>query len=325
MKKEYYEELLPYRLGGLLYTPALNETIADKIIKHTYERLNAIALCLEDAIMDDAVEQAEEALCRTLETLQQEPPESLPLVFVRIRTPEHFRHVHERLGNLEQVLTGYIFPKFDLSNAEEYCQILGELNAASPQKIYGMPILESGPLADCLTRRENLRVLKQILLTMQSYILNVRVGGNDLCQLYGLRRNASQTIYDIGVIRDILVDIINIFGSDFVISGPVWEYFGEDRDAPWAKGLQRELELDLINGFIGKTAVHPTQLPLIYESLQVSRSDYRDAQHILNWKFEKLGVSKGADDSRMNEVKCHTRWAKRIKILGDIYGFRETE
>ena len=63
------EKLLPYRLGGLLYTPALNEGIAEKI--GTIPDLRALALCLEDSIRDEALPQAEEALVRTLAALKK--------------------------------------------------------------------------------------------------------------------------------------------------------------------------------------------------------------------------------------------------------------
>lgn len=69
-----------------------------------------------------------------------------------------------------------------------------------------------------------------------------------------------------------------------------------------------------------KTAIHPTQLPFIWESLKVSEEDYRDACRILNWNESQKAVQKGFGGSRMNELKCHGKWAKRIKILGDLYG-----
>ena len=101
------------------------------------------------------------------------------------------------------------------------------------------------------------------------------------------------------------------------------EYFGSNPNDEWAEGLRRELALDRLNGFVGKTAVHPSQIPVIYESMKVSESDYNDAVQILNWQPDSLGVSKSNDGSRMNEVKCHSKWARRIKIMGDIYGIRE--
>ena len=119
------------------------------------------------------------------------------------------------------------------------------------------------------------------------------------------------------------MDILNVFSIDYVVSGPVWEYFDDGKSVAWLEGLVRELEMDRINGFIGKTAIHPSQLPYIYDSLKVVRADYEDARQILRWDVEKLGVVKSANGSRMNEVKTHRRWAERIMILGDIYGVKE--
>ena len=43
---------------------------------------------------------------------------------------------------------------------------------------------------------------------------------------------------------------------------------------------------------------------------------------IINWSSDELGVEKSFGGSRMNEVKCHRRWAQKIKILGEIYGIK---
>jgi citrate lyase beta subunit len=172
---------------------------------------------------------------------------------------------------------------------------------------------------------EELYSIKEILDSVSEYVLNVRVGGNDFCNIFGLRRKSHQTIYDIGVVRDILVDILNVFSSDYVVSGPVWEYFGKNADGEWAKGLRRELELDRLNGFIGKTAIHPEQLPIIRESLMVDADDYADSIKILDWKADKMAVEASSDKSRMNEVKCHTNWARKTFILGNLYGIKENK
>ena len=186
-----------------------------------------------------------------------------------------------------------------------------------------MPILESSAIADGTARISQLTAIRELLLSAKEYILNVRVGGNDFCNLYGLRRSVNQTIYDVGVVRDILVDIVNVFARDFVVSGPVWEYFENDKNDKWAAGLKKELEFDRINGFIGKTAIHPSQLPLIYDSLRVTAEDYADMKSILGWEEKDFGVMKSDSGSRMNEKNCHNKWAERVQILSRIYGVKE--
>lgn len=313
---------LPYRVGGLLYTPATRRGIADKLEAGAFPCLSSLAFCLEDSIRDEALPQAEVALRSTLREIagRQLPPERMPLLFVRVRSPMHLRHVHELLGDAAHVLTGYIFPKFDLSNADAYVRVLQAINA-SGRRFMAMPILESAEVARLDGRAQTLGRLREIIDGVKESILNVRVGGNDFCRLYGIRRPVDRSIYDIGVVRDILSDIINVFASDYVVSGPVWEYFGDTDSGDWARGLRNELELDRLNGFIGKTAIHPSQLPIIQENLKVSITDFEDARSILGWTGE-LGVSRGSG-SRMNELNCHRKWAEQVKMLVDIYGIRE--
>lgn len=238
----------------------------------------------------------------------------LPLVFVRIRSPRHLQLFHESIGSRSKILTGYILPKVDMSNVGAY------INLAKQICLPIMPTLETNRVASILTRRTELLSLKQAFDEINSIVLNIRVGVNDFCNLYGLRRNINQTIYDIGIVRDVLIDILNVFAKDYVVSGSVWNYFNGDNGGAWARGLKRELELDRANGFIGKTTIHPAQLPLIFDSLKVSPTDLADANQLLNWNSGTHGVMKSSDGSRMNEVKCHLAWAKRVKILGDIYG-----
>ena len=314
---------LQYMVGGLLYMPAFQQNIVDKLERSAFEALTSIAFCLEDAIADDALADAEESVrCILAEIKERIPQEKRPLIFVRVRTPEHLLRLSREFGGLVELLTGFLLPKFDTGNAAEYARAIRELNIGREKCLYILPIIESACVADLRTRREELTRLREIIDGVKEYVLNIRVGGNDFSNLYGLRRPAHLTIYDVGIVRDILTDILNIFAQDYVVSGPVWNYSGPKKEV-WADGLRRELELDRLNGFIGKTAVHPQQLPYIYDSLKVSRTDYEDSKLLLDWRVGKLGVCKSADGSRMNEVKCHRRWAERIHILGKIYGIRE--
>ena len=318
-------ETLAYRIGGLLYAPAINTGIADKIAAGAYPCLTSVAFCLEDSILDCALPQAEESLVATLSAISEKiPQEKLPLIFVRVRTPIHLMHISQKLGSLEDIITGYILPKFDSSNGGDYAENITMLNRNREKPLYFMPIIESRLAASSLNRTEELHRIRNLRSTVQPYILNVRVGGNDFSNIFGVRRPIDRTIYDLGVIRDILVDISSVFSADYVVSGPVWEYFdSEGTEGKWSEGLKAELELDRLNGFTGKTAIHPSQLPVIYDSLKVSEEDYNDALSILGWDSKLSGVAKSSDGNRMNEVKCHTRWARKIKILGDIYGVKE--
>ncbi|MBQ3337572.1 MAG: HpcH/HpaI aldolase/citrate lyase family protein [Selenomonadaceae bacterium] len=308
------QEVLQYKVGALLYMPAFQKNIVQKISEKKLPRLTSAAFCLEDSIRAESLDAAEASLKFILREL--DGVNDLPLLFVRIRSPRHLEIFHETIGSRSKILTGYILPKFDMSNAAAYLQLARQINLPV------MPTLESKRIANLLTRRTELLSLKQILDDSKSLVLNVRVGANDFCNLYGLRRSVSRTIYDIGVVRDALIDIVNVFAGDYVVAGAVWNFFGGEF---WAEGLRRELELDKINGFVGKSAIHPAQLPIIFDGMKVSRADLDDAEQILNWSSQTHGVMKSSDGSRMNEVNCHRRWARRVKILSELYGVESNE
>lgn len=316
-------DILPYRVGALMYTPALTRGVAQKLKTGAYPGLTSMALCLEDSIADDALAEAEAQLLETLKEIARDTAEDeRPNLFVRVRTPEHMAHIHWLLGDAAGLLMGYVLPKFDLSNAAAYIRVLQHINAAAQRPWRIMPTLESGMVADAGGRIAQLQAIRDVLAPVKPLVINIRVGGNDFCNIFGLRRSVCHTIYDVGPVRDILMDILNVFAREYVVSGPVWEYFGTDEGGPWAQGLARELELDLLSGFTGKTAIHPTQLPVINRGLQVSAADYEDALRILDWDGGGLGVNRGAS-GRMNEVKCHARWAKGIVARKIVYGLKE--
>ena len=137
-----------------------------------------------------------------------------------------------------------------------------------------------------------------------------------------MRRHVDETIYDILPIAQLLSDILSTFSKDYVVSGPVWEYFNGD-DEKWRIGLEKEIKRDVLNGFIGKTVIHPKQIAVVNEGLAVLKDDYEDARAILEWNNESLGVGKNASGERMNERKTHTNWARKMVALAELYGIKE--
>ena len=186
-----------------------------------------------------------------------------------------------------------------------------------------MPILESASIAHKEQRLPVLSALDRLLEPARDMIINIRVGGNDLCNFYAVRRGIGQTIYDVGPVRDALVDVVSLFAWKYIVSAPVWEYYGNSEDAAWKRGLERELELDRLNGFTGKTAIHLSQLPVIRNSLRVATADYEDARRMLGWQNPDVQVGGSFTGGRMNEVSVHRRWAEKTLALGGIYGLQD--
>lgn len=293
--------------------PAFQKSIVKKIQNNSIHCLTSIAFCLEDSIRDESLVAAEKILNSTLNDLNL-LNKNLPLIFIRIRSPQHLQIIHEKFSGFTKIIAGYILPKFDLNNAENYVASITKINFNRETPLYFMPIFET----ENITETENLLEIKNLLESVQDFILNIRVGVNDLSNIYGLRWNVNHTVYDVGIIKNILLNILKVFSKDYVVAASVWNYFDNKKNSAWADGLKKELSLDRLNGFFGKSAIHPSQLPYIFESLKVTQSDLNDAEQILNWSSNTHGVAKVS--GRMNELKCHYNWAEKIKILSKIYG-----
>ncbi len=323
--------VLSYAVGALLYTPALHATIASAIIEKKNPNIRSIAFCLEDAITDSGVKEAELTLAETLAAIHKQVGVSLtlfdlPLISVRVRNPKQLLRLFESLGPAAEIVTAVIAPKFDKNSADEYIYNFNQVAARLPDPLYLMPIIESESVLALETRAATLSSIRRKLDGISDRVLNVRVGGNDFCRAHGFRRPKHKTIYDLGVVANVLYDIMNVFGQDYVVSAPVWEYFARD-GAPgaWSEGLSAELEADKLNGFTGKTAIHPSQLPIISQAFVVDYDDYEDARRVSQWSSDILAVGNSVFEERMNEVRVHKTWAERILSLANVYGVHARE
>lgn len=314
---------LPYTVGALLYSPATNNTIAKSITEGKFGDTYSLALCLEDAINDSSIKIAEEQLLLTFREISMQAAINnrifLPKIFIRVRNPHQMLRLFNNLGDDSKFLTGFIFPKYSLNCSEKYNDAVITINKNSDKTIYMMPILESPDIINLDSRYSALSGLKSQIDDMSDYVLNVRVGGNDFCKEFGIRRHYDESIYQIHAVSNILSDIITTFSRDYIVSAPVFEYFaGTDK---WKEGLKKELQSDKLNGFTGKTVIHPNQISIVNDSLKVNKTDYQDAISILSWsETNNLLVSKNSSGERMNEVKTHLKWAEKTMILSKIYG-----
>lgn len=313
---------LKYKVGALLYSPALNRKVAESIIAEKFNSPYSLALCLEDTIADDNVEFAEKQLGITLKKLLEASYDKsfyMPMIFIRVRSSEQLLRLWKDLAEWVELITGFIFPKYSVGNADSYNEAMKTINAEAHKTVYMMPILESRDIVEYSTRYTVLSNLKSKIDSVNDMVLNIRVGGNDFSNEFATRRHYDETIYDILPISQLLGDILTVFSREYVVSGPVWEFFSSDNEE-WKRGLQNELKLDKVNGFIGKTVIHPKQISVVNEALKVSHKDYEDAKEILNWDEIGLQVGKSFAGERMNEVKTHINWAYKTIALAEIYG-----
>jgi citrate lyase beta subunit len=333
-----------------------NDVLSGKYLYGKHEGLTSIVICLEDSIADEQVEKAELNVVIQLQAIYQGiqsgllSSEDVPLLFIRVRFPDQIQSIVNQLGKACEILCGFVFPKFSPDNAEHYLEALKEVNITSSYRFYGMPILESAEIIYKENRVETLVQLKASLDNYFEYILNVRIGATDFSGLFGIRRDSDTTIYDIAVIRDCISDIINLFGrsdKEYVISGPVWEYFSgstrilkpQIRQTPFQQAFGRnglllrskiisrfedslihEVLLDKTNGLVGKTIIHPSHILPVQSMNVVSFEEYMDASMIIKSAESFNGVIKSEFANKMNEIKPHYNWARKTIIKSNVYG-----
>lgn len=346
-------EVLAKALGAAMYTPATNQHIAENLIKRKYPTLTSNVLCLEDAIGDNEVEGAQVSLFKQLDIINRAidskvlGEKDLPLLFIRVRTPEQLEYLLLQ-GEKMKYITGFNLPKFTSQNGGAFLRAIRNANVKYNENFYALPILETPEIIYIETRMEELLKIKEIIQENEEMILNIRLGGTDFSSLFGIRRGVDFTVYDIQVIRDVISDIVNLFGraSDaYTLSGVVWEYFPDStrllkpqiRHTPFfdksgsegleqrceligkeIDGLIKEVILDKANNFVGKTVIHPTHILYVNGLQAIAYDEYLDALDIVNNTVG--GVKKSKKGNKMNEMKPHYHWAKKIIDKSKVYG-----
>ena len=344
--------VLQYCLGATMYMPG-HRDFTEAILTHKYPGLTAMVMCFEDACKSEDVPRAEENSIHTLEVLSEKLERGeityadIPLLIFRVRSVEQFKHFSSMLKPAHmKVLAGFNFPKFNAENGEAYFAHLQALNEQFGEILYGMPIIEDRTVAFKESRMDVLMGIRQILDRYRALVLNVRVGATDFSSCFGARRDVEYTIYDILTVRDILTDILNVFSrdGDYVVSGPVWEYFKVNKSMRFQElpriniqesllrreplvsaevdGLMRELILDKANGFIGKTIIHPSHINYVNGILAVTREEYEDALQVL---ATSGGVVKSSNANKMNEIGPHRLWAEKLVARAQAYGVIENK
>ena len=293
-----------FTLGASMYVPAtldFNDLVAiGNGVKYPF--LRSMIYCTEDAVLPNELRFAIKNLGQTLPQLNKS---ERPLRFIRVRSP----HVLGQCLNLRGIenIDGFVFPKVTASNLTNY---LDHLGSKSPFML--MPTLETEETYD-FREMNRLRRLMQKDPRCRDRILCLRVGGNDLLRALRVRRDPKRTIYDTPV-----GDLISRLAGEFITNGfgltaPVFESI-ENPDV-----LAKEVELDLLHGLFGKTAIHPTQVALIEEGFAVARHDLDEAQRILATDAPAVFRMGG----RMCEPTTHTPWAQDIMSRFNIYGVKD--
>ncbi len=287
--------LSPLRLGASLYVPATRPDLVAVANGDRHAFLRSVILCTEDSIRSEQVDAALENLRACL---PQFAPGG-PLVFIRPRNPEILSRIIAMPG-IERV-DGFVLSKATTAAMADYVDLI-------PRRFLLMPTLETREIFDGAAVSE----LRECLSApgLKERILALRIGGNDILNMLGIRRRPGRTIYDTaaGPVVAALVAAFRPFG--FALTAPVFDDFG-DLDT-----LRDEVIRDLEHGLVGKTAIHPGQVGAIERQYLVSEQDLEMARRILATDAPAVFQF----DQVMCEPATHMEWARTIVEQALIYG-----
>lgn len=286
-----------FNLGATLYTPCTHGNLSS-IVQNTPDMTRSVVLCLEDSVNEDELSTALNNLRQSL--LDFQPTDQVKR-FIRPRNPLVLAEILN-YKNIEKI-DGFVLPKFDLHAIELYEKVIQE---QEHEHFSYMPIIETAQAFD----QNAMARLSQKLKKWGDKVICLRIGGNDLMNLLGIKRMKGMTTYDTPLRSVIDQLIINFRPQGFELSAPVFDLI-EDLET-----LEKEVKMDLAYGFYAKTAIHPTQVAVIEDAFSCfSETHLGQAESVLDNKAAAVFKFNG----QMMEKTCHNRWATRTIKLAECY------
>ena len=288
-------------LGACLYVPATHPDLPRIAHGDKLAHLRSLIFCTEDAVNEADVPLALSNIEKALLDLKRSERRHL---FIRVRSP-HILDLVLQMPGADRI-DGFVLPKVSHHNFSSYMDKLRATGHAV------MPTLET---REAFNEHDMSRLLALMDRTdVHERICCLRIGGNDLLSLIGMRRPRGRTIYQtpIGTVISKLVTTFRPYG--FSLSAPVFEYLDD------IATLDCEVEEDLYHGLVGKTAIYPNQVSQIESHYSVRSADLEAAQQIL--AENSAAVFRFQD--AMCEPATHRNWANAILKSARIYGCRGT-
>lgn len=289
------------RLGASLYVPATRADLPWIADGTKLNHARSVIFCTEDSVREDELPAALNNLASMLRPMA---PREEALRFVRVRNPGVLAALLDMPGILG--IDGFVLPKITADNINAYTDLLAQRGLLSHFKL--MPTLETREAfsAEAMTAlRDHLTVPG-----IRESILSLRIGGNDLLNLLGVRRSRHRTIYSSPLGATIAQLVTTFKPHGFNLTSPVYEFLYD------MEILEAELAMDAEYGLFGKTAIHPDQIAVIERSYMVSEQDEEMAEAILADNAPAVFNMHGT----MCEVATHAAWARDIRARAKIYG-----
>jgi citrate lyase subunit beta/citryl-CoA lyase len=245
-------------IRSYLYVPASDPRRVDKALGSDAD---AVVLDLEDAVAPNRKSEARKTAQRLLESAPPKP------VFVRVNAPGSSLAAEDLEAVAGPNLFGVRLPK-----------------AEDPQEVRrAAETLEgSGAIVQCLIESALGLELAFELARSHERVTGVSLGEADLAADLGARDEAG-LLYA----RSRVVVASKAAG----LAGPVQSVYTEVRDLD---GLRRSTREGRGLGFVGRSAIHPAQLPVINEVFTPTEGEVAEAEQLLARLEESAGEGTGA-------------------------------
>ncbi|MET3133856.1 citrate lyase beta subunit [Oxalobacteraceae bacterium GrIS 1.11] len=289
-------------LGASLYVPTTHKDLLAIAGGDKLRQLRSVIFCTEDAIAERDLSYALFNLSLALRNMGEQ---SNTMRFVRVRNAEVLGRVLAMPG--AHKLSGFVLPKVTRHNFGDYFEQVRHSHHCL------MPTLETAEVFDDDEMRQFCRIL--CAPQVRARILALRIGGNDLLALLGLRRPGTGTIYQtpLGPVIARLVTTFRPHG--FQLSAPVFEHLSQ---RAW---LDAEVAQDLAHGMLAKTAIHPDQVAQIERHYRVAQADIELALRIID--PDSPAVFRMQES--MCEVATHSSWARQIIEQARQFGIGQAD
>jgi citrate lyase subunit beta / citryl-CoA lyase len=245
---------------------------------------DALSFDLEDAVQESRKADARRTLEEFLRQVSGQPPGKILIVRVNGLTTPHF----------EADLRAVAWPGVDMINlpkpqsAEDVRAAAAALARVEAERRIGRPI---GILANIESPR-GLRLALEIA-TAHPRVVGLQLGLGDLFEPYGIDRADARAVHATQLTVRVAAAEAGIWACDTVY-GTVTDPEGFTREAEAARRL----------GFIGKSCIHPTQVPLANAVFRPSNAEIAAALRVVEAArgAERSGVGAYLVDGRMIDI-----------------------
>lgn len=293
-------------LGATMYVPAVHPAIEAIATGRRYPQLKSLVLCLEDALHRADVQRGLQRVRTLLQRLSADRSGRLPgpQLFLRPRSLAMAQTITAFAG-IER-LAGLVIPKVEAATLPGWWRL------AEAADLQLMPTLEERWVFDPVALSEFGATLAG---QNPDHLLAVRIGGNDLMASMSLRRLRGRTVYDSPLAWGLAQLMCQLGSRGFALTAPVFDVLDD------MTTLATECERDAEFGFVGKTAVHPSQIAVIERGFAVQAAQLELAREVLAGDADAVFRSGGM----MFEPATHRAWAQRVVARAEAYGLRSAE